>query len=112
MFVILVALLLKPMRNKQAYKQAVKEIQEIKSKYPHFTRAHRFQILEHFYGIPEEEAREVDRRLRAIREVFPKDDVGAELEAEWHRDQEMIIQENVQSKHIQSLFKLPPQTAL
>ena len=63
---------------------AVEEIRQIKDKHPQFTRADRFKILENYFGIPEETAREADRYLRAIREVFPKDAVGAELEKEWH----------------------------
>jgi len=86
------------MQNKNAYKDAVREIQEIKEKFPHLTRADRFKILENFYGIPEEESRLVDRYQRAIREVFPKDSVGAKLEQEWHKSQSMIIEENVWDK--------------
>ncbi len=63
---------------------AVEEIRQIKDKHPHFTRADRFKILENFFGIEEETARSADRYLRAIREVFEKDKVGAELEKEWH----------------------------
>lgn len=72
------------MKNKNAYKDAVEEINEIKRKFPNLTRANRFEILANFYGIPEEEARMADRYLRAIRQVFPKDAVGAQLESEWH----------------------------
>lgn len=77
------------MKNKNAYKDAVREISEIIEKNPHLTRKDQYNILENFFGIPKEEAEVVNRYMRAIREVIPKDEVGEKLESEWHMKKEM-----------------------
>ena len=71
------------MRKKNEYREAIQALRRYQEEKPHLTRANRYQIIQDMTGIDKETVELITRWDRAIREVFPKDEVGAKLEREW-----------------------------
>lgn len=73
------------MKQKHIYLKALGELALLKKENPNFTRADRHQMIHRLTGIAPEIQIQVERYSRAMREIFPKDEVGKKLEAEWHK---------------------------
>jgi len=63
----------------------IKSLKEYLIKKGYKTRACRFKVISDLVGISEEEAKASEKINRYIRELLPKDEVGAKKEKEWQR---------------------------
>ena len=73
------------MRTEQ---QAIKEFCE---KRGFTTRSCRFAVVSEMLGVDTETAKKIETITRTIRQLFPKDKVGAKLEQEWHNTPQIAI---------------------
>jgi hypothetical protein len=79
------------------------KIQEIIEKKGYTSRSCRFLIIEEMLGISPEDAKAVETITRTIRQLIPKDEVGARLEQAWKMPDYMRpLEEN---KEWNNLFK-------
>jgi hypothetical protein len=70
------------------------KIQEIIEKKGYTSRSCRFLIIEEMLGISSEDAKAVETITRTIRQLIPKDEVGARLEHAWKMPDYMRPLEN------------------
>lgn len=86
------------LNNKNMNYQIIKDYCEKKG---YQGRGCRFKVIEDLLGITPKEAKKVETITRTIREIFPKDEVGAKKEAEWKMPDYMRSWEN----ELNSLYK-------
>lgn len=68
-------------------------------------RAERYKIEADYFGIPEDILKDLMSFDRYLRTIFPEDEVGAKLEAEYHKPISQIIYEKMEEKILkQRLF--------
>jgi hypothetical protein len=89
------------------YLEAVEEVKYCVNQNNFKSRSSRYQILELLTGISAGTCEKILRYDRAIRDVFPKDEVGEAEEEKWHlKDyQKTFINEKGQNQLFKSIIK-------
>lgn len=87
------------------YLEAVEEVKDCVNQNKFKSRASRYQIIELLTGISSGTCEKILRYDRAIRDVFPKDEVGERLERENHKPDYIHQFENQQGELFKSIIK-------